>query len=422
MLSHANKKKPFYSEYPITVFDLESEKSVQDAKLFFQKNGLVVVQLLSQEECDGFIVDQYVNTIDQQPYKDEYNLKNKHPCPINEKDRFLQWANKSNLTTKELKERKDGWPNHMQFGACCDNTVYHTQRFWDLRAGKASNFARSVMEEEKIWVDINRQGQKLPTMGDDEFLHWDLAAFSPALASPTRSIVPSGLCGKVSFNGTTFIGAPGTHLPSFFKSFQEKYAQYYPGLQGTDKCKVGLDINKEDPMNLMGNANGRVPVPSDWVFRIKVPAGCAIFWVPEILHGTEKNPRNGYTEYYAYLGYMPAIDRLEYFEKAKKSELDDRIESFAYGKRPILWPSLDRTYYNTRKSLNFPKQVRKKMERMHPYHRTIKWRTIPANKDREAREEPYLDDDFEGVPNYQPPKLCNNGYKLLLGQEGGLYK
>lgn len=416
--THRDRILPLYNRMPVPIFDPINDMQV--AKKYLQENGVVVVKLLTPQDCDNLIVAQYENTILKQPYLDEFKLQ--CPDPHTQRDAFLEWAKRDNLTPEELNARKHGWTNHFTFGACCDGSIFHNEHLWNLRSGPAADFAKfCIGNDREIWVDINRQIQKLPTAGEEEFLHWDMDPFSQDLLTQQHDNKINSLCGKVAFNnGTTFIGGLGTHLPSFFSEFQRQYAAIYPNTAGKKICKFGFDIKKPDPMNLFGNK--RQNIPSDYMSCIPVPAGCAVFWLPEILHATEKNPRKNPTLYGCYLGYMPRNDRTEYKKKASqiltnyfKKEIEmpeskDRLRSYLQGSRPVCWPSLDPTHFAPAKSVNFPQQVRNKLKRYDPYlsQAITKWRDV------RGVPQPYLHDDWAPTPGYKPPPLDDRGWRLLI--------
>lgn len=415
---NADHPLPLYNCKSVPIFHLTED--TERANSYLRKNGVVVVKLLTQKECDDLIIAQFQTTILGQPYLDEFKLQ--CPDPLTQRDAFLEWAKRDNLTPKELDARKNGWTNHFAFGACCDGSIFHNEPLWKLRSGPAADFAKfCIGNDRKIWVDINRQIQKLPTAGEQDFLHWDMNPFSKNLLNQQHDNKINSLCGKVAFNnGTTFIGGLGTHLPSFFSEFRRQYAAIYPNTADKNICKFGFDITKPDPMNLFGNK--RKNIPSDYMCRIQVPAGCAVFWLPEILHATEKNPRKNPTLYGCYLGYMPHNDRTEYEQKAsriltkhfeKKIEMPeskDRVRSYLHGSRPVCWPSLDPTHFVPARSLNFPQQVRNKLKRYDPYRSQAitKWRDV------RGVPQPYLHDNWAPTPGYKPPPLDDRGWRLLI--------
>jgi hypothetical protein len=76
---------------------------------------------------------------------------------------------------------------------------------------------------------------------------------------------------------------------------------------------------------------------------IAVPAGCAIFWSPYLLHGTNASPASsGVTFGSMYLAYITDIDRPGYEDG---QERQDRRDSFTQGHAPRMFPSLDRVHY-----------------------------------------------------------------------------
>ena len=411
-MSRARHRQPLYSTLHPEPLSINTEAECRIAAEEFLRKGMVVIRLLTREQTEDLIIEQWTNIIDKQPYLPEYKIA--HPDPVSERARFLEFALKSNLSAQELQRRKFGWPLHVGFGACCDHASFHSQLIWDIRQHRgASTFARMALGREDIWVDINRSIQKLPGEGEKEMLHWDFNAFDPA--NTVEGTPPRALSGRVGYNAFSTILAPGSHQPAFFRRFQQEYAQYYPHLSnpGAKNVKVGLDIEKPDPMNLFGDHERGIP--SSWAYSVSVDAGCWLVWDERVLHGVVPNERNGPTQYGMYLGYFPAGNKPRYETIADVSEMEDRMDAYVFGKRPKLWPSLDRTSYMPRRFYNFPRIVEARMARMPADDPTIAWRTTPSGRRAPSFEEGDPD------PAYTPPELNSNGWRLLCGEPGHGY-
>lgn len=403
--------RALYRELTPTPLPVRTPAECLVAVEHFKTHGMAVIQLITEEEGDDLIIEQWSNIIDLQPYEESSKLR--HVDPIRRRAEFLAFAKKANLSESELNARKDAWPMHVGFGACCDRASFHSQRIWDVRQSVgASTFARMALGRDDIWVDINRSIQKLQGEGENEFLHWDFDAFDPAYAAPGSQ--PRAVCGRVGYNAFSTILAPRSHTPEFFAEFQRQYAHIYPHLSNSKErnLKVGLQIEKPDPMNLFGNAASRTP--SDWAVTVHVQPGCWLVWDERMLHGVVPNPRNGPTQYGMYLGYFPAGSRPLYEERTGVQEIVDRMDSYVNTRAPALWPSMDRVHYMPARFQNFPQPVWARMHRM-PLHNSITWREVDSGNVLPSLSEPNAHVDFT------PADLTDNGLLLLCGERGHGY-
>ena len=200
------------------------------------------------------------------------------------------------------------------------------------------------------------------------------------------------------FTDGVFVCVPGTANAEFQAQFREQYGPLYPGAKRGDS-KFALEKAKPDPMGL---ASKKV--------AIKVPAGCAVFWSECLLHGVQKNPRDGHIQFGQYLGYFAAGARKEYERKAKVDELEDRLESFQRGIAPLLWPSLDRVHYYPARYVNFYRMLQPFIDKTRPGYAGLTVRAIKTGPNKGQ-----VLDDIVPVPdpNYVPPRLSALGERLL---------
>jgi len=406
----------------------------------YRNNGLVMIKLLDQSACDDLVMEQWKEVMLKQPYTDEHKIKvtsgeSGRQLDIDKDPReFLRAVTTAPLPKAVLKNFENGWCLHRGFGACCDPQVFHLPGVWKIREHPSLyKAACKLIGRKDIWVDINRSIQKLPGQGENEFLHWDMnpfasftentssytsalaASVSPAAkssaacaaglqgaapmpSSATSSLVstlPStGLCGKVCYTTSRFVAVLGSHTEKFHREFVSKYAKFYPNMS-LSALKFGLDFDKQDPMELQKRQR-----------EYHVPAGCVIFWHPNLLHGQIKTPLDAPIEYDCYLGYLPAISRDEYRKVCGVDELTDRKKSYQQGCAPKLWPSLDKIHHYPKRFQNFPAILQKYIDKMPSDHPSITTRTTKAGK-TVAHLVP--------VPNteYTPPALSSLGRKLL---------
>lgn len=419
-------RKPFYSTVKPQIFNGESSEGRVAGAAALRTAGFCVMRLLDDQQCEeqimsasqNLLIPSIVNTF--KPEHTEF-LKTA-PDPATDPRGFYNWITKPKWTSNQRKLLETVWPFHRQFGACADGASWHTPKLWDVRTGYAADFAALALpQHERIWVDINRTIMKLPGQGEDELCHWDINPWNPLLADPNRIIQPNAVCGKVVFSDSSFICAPETHTPEFFGKFQREYGGIYrTQAENPNLVKFGLDVNKADPLNLMGDLGSGTP--SSHVFRFEVPKGCGVFWASDMLHATEKSDINGHIEFGMYLGYMKAQNRPEYAEAATKllqkhfgpgneiDELYDRLSSFFQGARMVLYPSLDPTWTAPRKQMNFPKQVWAKMDLMteEAKVRLVKYRKV------HEKDTPYFHDDYLGPSDYQCPPMTPRLEQLLI--------
>ena len=288
-----------------------------------------------------------------------------------------------------------GWPMHATFGAPCDNRSFHTKLIWEVRQNRHMYEAAAAMTGERcLWVDINRSIMKLPGKGDNEFLHWDYDIFSD---NPLATIGPATIQGKIMYTVGDFVCVPGSHTEQFKQQFRHEYDALYPNRK-KNASKFGLQNGVADPMGLVGRKH-----------TVPVPAGCAVFWSPLLLHGHSKNPMRSPVQYGMYVGYQKASIRPEYSARASAptNELEDRIGSYTEGRAPLLWPSLDDIHYYPKKFRNFPEHLVKIVGRMHPDDPRITTRTLQ----KDGKVVLHLVDVVD--PEYQAPELTELGKKLL---------
>ena len=394
-------------------FDIDD---VDNINAFYRDNGYVIIRAFDSKFCSEAIEDQVRHILLTQPWEQKLRVfKDAKELFIDsDTHEYIQELCKTNLDKKTLDRYEAVWPLHKSFGACCDSSTFHLSTTWAVRQNEALYSIVKVLldleeDDESLWVDINRSIQLLPGEGMPEFLHWDLdkwGAFRP----------DSSVQGKVCFTKGQFVCVPGTHTPAFHDEFQRKYREYYPVKK--NNTKTGLDEKKPDPADLKGRKR-----------IIPVPAGSAVFWSSNLLHGHDKTPSKGSIGWGMYLGYLTAKRRPEYHIHATKrikfinermkdkgylngrstDELADRIYSYVHGRAPILYPSMDVIHLYPYAYVSRPQH----------YQNMIFDRLSAANIKKYTRT--YDDKDIKRYevipwnnPDYVPPALTKLG-RLLLG-------
>lgn len=363
----------------------------------FRRDGFAVVRVLTESQCLEQVERQVRNIWLKQPWKRHLRVfchESGRELDIDvDRERYLKELMRPNLSDKELEHLKRVAPFHRGFGACSDPNSVHSQELWDLRQDpNIYNIARCILGRDDLWVDVNRSIQKLPTMGEDEFLHHDIPYLHMAWSEP------DAIGGKCMFTDGEFICVPGTNTQEEHARIVQEYKPLYPNTKATN-AKFALDKQKPDPRNLLGR---RVAV--------QVPAGCWVLWSKWTMHGVRPNDRNASIQFGAYLGFMAANDRPVYKKRARISELEDRIRSFRNGQAPVLWPSLDRIYYYPKRYTNFLRFLQPYIDKTRPDWPGLTTRKIKSG----ARKGETVPDLVPVVdPDYQPARLTWLGRRLL---------
>ena len=379
------------------VYDISQKDEIA---AHFHLHGYVVAQVLNKEECDIRVCELWTNVIQKQPWRTEVLLaiKGADGRTLDANEEADRPAFVDAVTGRLSKQTREyfgaGWPMHTTFGAPCDNRSFHTNLIWEVRQHEQLyEAATAIASERDLWVDINRSIMKLPGKGDDEFLHWDYDIFSD---TPQSVIGAATIQGKIMYTAAEFVCVPGTHTADFKTKFRRQYGPVYPH-RSKAASKFGLKPECADPMGLVSKKQ-----------VVSVPAGCVVFWSPFLLHGHSRSPLTSPTQYGMYIGYQKAGSRPEYSRRAQteKTELEDRLGSYAEGRAPLLWPSLDPIHYYPWKFRNFPHLLGFVIERMREDDPRI---TTRVNGKKATVQ--HLVDVVD--KQYIPPKLTKLGARLL---------
>ena len=326
---------------------------------FYVKNGyLVLSEAASPEQCERF-VREVMLLLDNQGHKPEYKLRFE-----SESGRALDIANDDDwsqifkilqgpLDVKTRKMVEQGFPTlHMSFGATCAPELCHTIEAIKIRTLRnLYEIASALVGTRTLWCTLDRQIQKLPGKGDDEFLHYDMNPF----AEQQEADGMTGIAGKLHMSGgSSFILVPGTHTTEFKTNFVKDYQPLYTIKKNAHK--LTLDPTK-DPQGLFKQ-----------IKRVTLRRGDFIIWHKDLLHGVVERPLNMPIDFGMYLGYMPAVDRPEYKTICGISETDDRRQSFEKGVFPKLYSSLDLCRYAPAKYENFPHLMASYLQKVRDDH------------------------------------------------------
>jgi hypothetical protein len=358
--------------------------AVEDYKNF----GLVVCRLFDEKTCKSRVLEQIEEIVLAQPWTPKSIIDAYAENKKKFVDSMMAPIDKKNTKAfPSLKVLEDAWPLHRGFGACCDPAAFHLPGVWEVRQDPLLyKLASALTGTDDLWVDVNRSIQKLPGQGEEEFLHWDLNPFACV------DVDDQAICGKVVYTDASFFYSPGTHTAAFNAEFRRLYAEHYTVPAGA--AKFAIDPAKPDPLSLCAKAE-----------RIVVPAGCAVFWHPRLLHGVIKNTSNK-IQWGMYVGFFKAGSRRRYEETCGIDEREDRIASYREGRAPKLWPSFDPIQFYPKRFRNFPRILQGYIDKMPKDHPSITTRTT-----KQGKVVPHLLP--WPVTGYVPPALSSLGRRLL---------
>jgi hypothetical protein len=382
------------------VFD---KKDIAGIQAHFDKFGVVVVSgMLTDEQCDDLILEQWQKIMLQQHWTPEYkiviedeNERELDPGLDADKPKFLAQVT-GPLTPFVRKQFEAGWPLHIGFGAACDPVVWHMPLVWKLRQNPdLYEIAKAICRQRRLWVTLCRSIQVVPGQGTDEFLHWDRNMNKEWLESLAEIESEIGIQGKFMYVDGSLICVEGTHTNEFLNEFYVAYDPFYPNLS-KDKAKFGLDIDKEDPMDLFGKR-----------IEVLIPRGCYVAWHPRLCHGTRKNGINEGIKYGSYVGFNAAGSRPQYKTNCGVDELEDRLRSYNNGEAPLLYGSLDDIHFYPKMWDVFKGGLKSAIAKLPVGHTMIGSRIQQSD----GKVVPIL----VPVPQvgYVPPELTDLGKKLL---------
>jgi hypothetical protein len=403
-------------EYDMVAAHAYDAAELEDIAAQYATEGYVVVRVLGPRACGELVHELFEEVVMTQPYAVPVKLwgteapfrgrvlntsrSAEDPAEVAEVRRVLQAPLSRERGRDQLAEFKEKWTLHRDFGAPCDPRAFHLRGAWRVRSDeRLYAIARRLTGVRALWVDINRPILKLPGHGESEFLHWDKDVFHVDFVDVRGGGHGGGgaLQGKVCLTPSRLVCVPRTHTPAFQADFRAAYGPLYPEYGRPGKAKTALVENRHDPLDLRARA-----------VQVVVPAGCAVFWSDQLLHGVTKTPLKAPTEYGFYLGYFPAGARAAYAARAGIDERDDRMRSYAEGRAPKLWPSLDPIHFYPKRWQNFHPLVKRRIDKMPPGHPSIGTRVLADGE----TTVPHLYPWYPATP-YEAPPLTPLAERLL---------
>lgn len=393
----ATKRRKIESVSDVDVFErADGEFDVRAIRDSYDRNGYVVLRLLTERQCDDGIYELYEKLLMTQPWNDPhyhggvspfvlYDEKGEIRFPSSDEEhrrRVVAALKVRGLRKQELKNLQDHWTLHVTFGAPCDDIGFHLPRVWAVRQDPSVyKVVAALTRERELLVDINRPIMKLPTKGESEFLHWDLD-LNNEFERTSRHVQ-----GKVAYTPSRFVGVPATHTPEYREYFLSTYNAPKRGVKKTalNAATHGAEFEKQR------------------VFEL--PAGCCVFWNSQMLHGQMPTPRDANIELGFYLGFFPA-------EGLDAGVHENRLRSYETGRAPEFWPSGDKIHFYPKLwQCNYDNIERtiQKMPKEHP--------SIDKRENADGRVfpdlKPWRPVGYERA--YVPPPLTRLG-KMLLGR------
>ena len=368
-------------------------------KAYIEKNGVIVLKIWGKRQCRATVTEMWRKVISKQHWTDEYQIvirSRKDNCILvvhseaDEKEFYRTVTGVLSPQERNMFER--GWPLHRGFGACCDPAVFHMDTVTSIwQDPNLYRCASIIMDDHKLWSQVNRGVQVLPAQGENEVLHFDNNALSK------KSEPVTGLAGKFCASDSRFVYVPRIHTDEWLEDFQEQYAPLYPNVK-PNASKMELKAELSDPMHLLERKE-----------VMRVPRGCIVYWFKKTLHGQIKVCIDKPIQYGCYAGMGIAGSRAAYKKKCGVDELEDRIGSYLQGRAPMLWPSLDKVQFYPKKFDNFPHLMQAYIKKLPPNHPMIATRISPKGKTVEF---------LTPMSNigYVPPPFTSLG-KRLLGLE-----
>jgi len=327
--------------------------NIQRMKKSYRKYGVIRIKVTTDAFCREFIIEMWNDIILKQPWIHKIRLFSKddperelHLSNPADEEEYLEIIT-SRLHPKVRKMMEDAWPLHRGFGACCDPGVFFSKCAMALRENRhLYNIAKHLLGYKRFWSDVNRQIQKLPCQGTDEFVHFDFNPFARTVS------YPNGISGKFCATKGYFYGVLCTHKDEFFEEFVPLYRPLYPGAKEND-AKFALNEDVDDPLNLYNR-----------IKKIPVPAGVVILWDNRLLHKHAKSAHDEPMLLGQYVGFFPAGSRSRYMQVCGVDEQQDRVEAYLNGRAPKLWPSYDKIQFYPKRFDSAPRVMQAYLDKL----------------------------------------------------------
>ena len=372
------------------------------AREFFQRNSYSVFQIIDDEDINKELIATQIECIlEDTPWGFP-------PTAGKTRDEKLALVHNKKLTIPEKQDIKA----HMMHGAFGAPAAGHfLTPVWNIRRSNAMLLVNeAITGAPGGWHPcMNRTFFRCDATA--EFLHLDTA--------PGR-LSGNGISGKYCATESSLIVVPGTHTQAFHDEFIKQYTPFYPNTLTPHCNKFALDPNLPDPMNLAKQVvriklrPGQVILWDENAFhgvggeiqgvecgfyngflksvrRPEYSAKAIAALAAEVkmymfdIHHLEKNlgktalyyrilQLDGHKILKDYPSYGSEYLKLKnhlsshLVKKLSDSvplsthiatlvEPFDRLVTYLFNLRPLLWPSLDKTWYFPYKWINYPKMM-----------------------------------------------------------------
>jgi hypothetical protein len=379
---------------PGHVYDKKDLEGIHKA---YETDGFVVFHVLSQQQCDDLVFEQWRRVIATQPWKDGVRIVLRDekggvldPENPEHKTEILAHITGAFMTADQRRDFEAGWPLHRGFGATCDPAVWNLDGVWKVREDpELYEIACKLLGRWRMHVSIDRSINKLPKQGDEALLHWDEDIYVRWLENLMGLPRTAVLQGKVQYSRSKFVCVPGSHTDAFLETFVDTYQADYPNMF-TPHSKFGLQKHKPDPLKLFSKK---------CVFNL--PGGTMCFWNAALMHGHSKSGATDPIAWGHYQAYQAGAPTAEAHE--------DRIASYRNGTIPKRFFSRDKIKFYPAKFDNYPRLLDAYLDKLPEDHPMRGTRKNSRNEDV-----PTLVPQAQA--NYVPPNLSLLG-KRLLGLE-----
>lgn len=332
---------------------LDNPDHVRRMLQFWEKNGIICIDLQSLIDVRGAVKDIVKNIFDPMPYLTKHRLnfkgldgKELHIDNEQDIDGIVDVMLAGKLSAENWKRLRMCLPPHATFGGPCVPGSFHTKIQNDIRQNRTL-YRVMVMLLGLRFINacFNRCYFRTPMTSGDDMLHFDCNPLKFEMDQAGTVSATNGIQGKVAITETTFVCVPGTHRVDFLDKFRELYEPLYPGRK--ESCTMyGLSQDR-DPLGLFAQ---------EVAFR--VPKCCFVGWHTNILHSHPSKTTKDPLDIGFFLGYHPEVS-------AEQGQILRHLH--LTGGTPKMWPSGVPFHFFPAKFLNFPKVMEKTVvERLTP--------------------------------------------------------
>lgn len=321
--------------------EMEKDPAARKAfQQFYKDNGIVCLDINPLFDLKTVVGEVVKGVFEPMPYSDEFRLQLKdangeivHIDNPDHRERLIALLLQTSFTPDELKSVLKMFPPHREFGAPVLIGSMSIPTAERLKDNEALYKILALLMGQGFVICKNRCIVKAPSMGDNEFLHWDWDPFSEDFDPWDESELPTrGVSGKICFTESVFVAVPGTNTKPFLELFKDLYGDIYD-TRKIGVAKYGLDPKKEDPLGLF-----------DAAVAFEVPQGHVVWWDERLLHGTRKSSTKDPIAFGQYFGA----------HRITEEQCAERAKCHESGDLPRKWPSGDEIREFPRRYDNFP--------------------------------------------------------------------